>query len=117
MALIQVDNDGIITTRLHWDEHTESMHVERTQNVEPLLERIKALRAAGWDGYNADRSMQATHEIPITVLEQLEKEGLQWWNPAHDAAIRARINDPALDGFRIATKQAHAGRIIVKGLK
>lgn len=115
--LIQVDNDGVITTRLHWDEHTESIHVERTQDVEPLLERNKALKAAGWDGFNDDRTLQATHEIPLTVLEQLGKEGLEWWNPAHDAEIRRRINDPALNGFRIGTPSANPGRIIVKGTK
>lgn len=114
MSLIQVDNDGLITTRLHWDEHTGEAHVERTQDVEPVLERAKALRASGWDGYNADRSMQATHELPIAILEQWMSEGVNPMDPTHDAECRRRLADPALAGFRLTTASANTGLVIVK---
>jgi hypothetical protein len=117
VSLIQVDGDGIITTRLHWDEHDESLHVERVQDVEPVLEMVKAMRTHGFDGYNADRSMQATHVLPITVLEQWQREGVEWWNRDHDGELRRRANDPALNGFRIEQKQANGGRIIVTGVR
>lgn len=117
MSLLQVDNFGLVTTCLHWDEHDETLHVERTQDVEPLLDGLKRAKAHGWDGFNADRSMQATHELPITVLEQWQREGVEWWNRDHDAELRRRCNDPALAGFRIATPNASGGRIIVTGAR
>jgi hypothetical protein len=117
MSLIQRDHAGLVQTDLYWDEHTEEMHVARVQDVEPVLERNKAIRAAGWDGYNGDRSMRAVAEIPVTIVEQWQREGVEWWNQDHNAELQKRIADPALSGFRIATPAANAGRIIVKGVK
>lgn len=115
MSLIQRDKDGLVQTDLYWDEHSGELHVARVQDVEPVLERNKALRARGWDGYNADRSFRAIAEIPVTVAEQWAREGVQWWNQDHDAELQKRIADPALSGFRIGNPTAHGGHIIVKG--
>ena len=115
MALIQTDRTGVITTNLYWDEQDGALHVERTQDVEPLLERAKRLRAMNWDGFNADRSMQMTHELPIAIVEKWFAEGVDIMNPSHADECRKRLADPALDGFRIAERRANAGLIVVKG--
>ena len=117
MGLIQRDALGGIVTDLLWDEHTEELHVYRVQDVEPLLDRNKAIKAAGWDGYSNDRTFKAVAEIPATIAEQWAREGIEWWNPEHNKALMAKLADPALDGFRIGTKSAHVGHIIVTGTK
>lgn len=115
-GVIQRDRVGIIDTVLHWDEHTEELHVERTQDVEPLLDRNKAIQAQRWDGYNDARDMQAIAELPIAILEQWHKEGVSILDPNHDKEIRKRLRDPALSGFRLDTPVAHSG-IIILGAK
>lgn len=114
MGVIQRDRDGIIETVLHWDEHTETLHVERTQDVEPMLDRIKAMRAAGFDGYNHDRSVRAIAEVPVAILEQWRKDGVDVMNPDHNKEVMKRLNDPALRDLRLDTNTAHSG-IIIKG--
>jgi hypothetical protein len=116
MAEIQRDQAGIVPTVYHWDEHTEELHVERIQDVEPLIEGIKAAKLHGYDGFQQDRAGQVIAEIPVTIVEQWAKEGVQWWNKDHDAEIRRRLNDPALAAFRY--DNSHSGNtpnIIVKG--
>ena len=115
MGLIQRKADALgLVTDLHWDEHTQELHVERVQDVEPVLERIKRQKAEGFDGYNEDRSMRAIAEIPVTIAEQWAKEGVDIFNPDHSKECERRLNDPALRGFRIGDPVTNAGIIIVK---
>jgi hypothetical protein len=116
MSVIQRDNLGIVPTVFHFDEHTGELHVERRQDdVEPLLDAVKRAQAQHWDGFNADRSLQLIAEIPVTVAEQWAKEGVDIYNPDHNAECMKRLNDPALRGFRF-DKGANVGSgIIIKG--
>ena len=117
MSTLQKDLSGDIINAYRWDEHTQELHVERIQDVEPVLERIKRAKAHGADGYNADRTMRAIAEIPVVVAEQWKKEGVDITNPDHDGEVRKRLNDPALSGFRMDRRDANAGKIIVKGVR
>lgn len=115
MSKIQSDQAGIVTTNYHWDEHTQDFHVERVQDVEPLLERNKALQAAHWDGFNQSRDGQLLAEIPVAIAEQWLKEGVDIFNPDHEPEVRKRLNDPALRGFRMDTGAGPFDGIIIKG--
>lgn len=114
-GVIQRDFGGIVPTLYHWDEHTEELHVQRTQDVEPLLEKIKRLRSHGFDGYTEDRSARAISEIPVTILEQWQKEGLDFMDPNHHAEILKRLKSPDLLGFRLDLEGGMRRGIIVKG--
>ena len=116
MALIDSQKSGGTLVNLHWDEHDETLHVERWQDAEPILERNKALAAQHFDGYNAARDMKAIAEVPFAILEQWRKEGITLGNPDHDNEVMKRLNDPALRGFRMDTPVAHGG-IIIKGTR
>lgn len=116
MSTLQKDFDGIMATEYLWDEHTESLHVNRTQDVEPVLDRVKAMRNSGFDGFNAERDMCAVAELPVAILEQWFAEGVDFLNPDHEAEVMKRLRDPALSGFRLDTKSAHGG-IIIKGTR
>lgn len=118
MGLISRDVDGGSVVNVYYDAHTDETHVERWQDVEPLLDGLKGIRARRWDGFTADRSMQALAEIPVALLEHWQQvDGFEWWRPDNEAELLKRLDDPLLRAFRYDTKTAHAGRIIVKGLK
>ena len=117
MSLIQTDLLGIAQTNVYFDEHTGECHVERVQDAEPLLDKVKALRGAGWDGYNDDRSMRAVGEFPVTIFEQMMKEGIDVFSPSSNAEVMRRLNDPALAGFRTDQRFGPGSSIIVKGAR
>lgn len=118
MGLINREVAGQTLVNTYYDAHTDQTHVERWQDVEPLLDKMKALRARRWDGYNADRSMKAIAEVPISLLEHwFHVDGISIANPDHDAEILKRLNDPVLRDFRYDTTTAGGGRIILSGLK
>ena len=115
--MADVDTSGLVPTIYHYDEHDDSLHVERWQDVEPLLEKVKRLRAHGFDGYNGDRSMRAFAEIPIAILEQWKKEGVDFMNPDHWNEVRKRLMDPALRGFRLDLEGGLHNGVVVKGAR
>lgn len=117
MARIGADYSGAAPVFYHYDEHTGEIHVERVQDVEPLLDRNKRMAAAGFDGFNADRSMKAIAEIPIAIVEQWAKEGVDIMNPAHNAEVLKRLRDPALAHFRLDQGRGNTPNIIVKGAR
>lgn len=109
------DTSGAVPTIYRYDEHTDETHVYRWQDVEPILDGIARARAHGHDGYNADRSMRAFAEIPITIVEQWRKEGVDIMNPDHWKEVRKRLMDPALRGFRLDLEGGLHNGVIVKG--
>ena len=100
-----------VTTTDHATE--EGLFIERTQDVEPLLELNKARKSQFWDGYNEDRSMQLVFELPAVIYEQWLKEGVDMFNPDHAEECERRMRDPNLAGFRVDTPVQR--NIIVKG--
>lgn len=112
-----VDTQGIVPTIYHYDEHDDALHVERWMDAEPTLEKIKRLRSLGFDGYNSDRSMRAFAEIPITIIEQWKKEGVDILNQDHWPEVRRRLMSPDLAGFRLDLEGGMRNGIIVKGVR
>lgn len=115
-GVLQRDQFGALDTVYHWDEHTEELHVERLQDVESVIEYAASARKHG-DGYNADRSLRAVAEVPLVVLEQLQREGVNYLDPNCDKELMRRLRDPALSKFRLDTQAASGGLIIVKGAR
>lgn len=75
----------MIRTKFHYDAMGDVLHVERTQDVEPIIERNKALV----NGHQAKRphagrySQTYNHvaSIPLVVVEKWMKEGIDFFNP------------------------------------
>lgn len=115
-GIIQTDFAGVVPTVYHYDEHTDELHIERKFDAEPLLEKIKRLRAHGHDGFNTDRSQRALCEIPLTILEGWRAEGVDFMNPDHNDEVLKRLTAPDLMGFRLDLEGGMKhGNIIVKG--
>lgn len=74
----------------------------RTQDVEPILEHVKAARAAGMTG---SKDMRHAARIPHAVVENyLAQHNLtlaELMSSAGEKHWKAMLNDPDLSGFRI----------------
>lgn len=83
-----------VATRVHLDRSEGVVHVERIQDVEPILERNKALQSI------PQRSDFGRHiaSIPNVILERwIHEEGVNYLAlPGEEFArlIRRKLNDP-----------------------
>ncbi len=83
-----------IKTKLHYVDHEDTLIVQRTQDVEPYLDKNKrAFNDAQETGrFKGDFVKMA--EIPLSVIEQWMKEGINIFDDNSKAAIRKKLNDP-----------------------
>ena len=81
---------GIVTeTVLDGDD----MHVLRHQDCEAILENNKRLYGLN-NGYSPSRDLKRVASIPLTVVEQWMKEGVNIFDKNCAEAIRRKLNDP-----------------------
>lgn len=84
---------GGVTVTFHkdWDG---TIHIETAQDVEPILERNKALQTFN-DGYTKSRDLARVASIPVVVIyEWMRRYGINVFDPAHEAKVRKLLNDP-----------------------
>jgi len=94
MALLSVDIDANgLQTEFHADALDDAVTIRRVQDVEPILERNKALYSLN-DGYTPSRDLRRVASIPLSVIEEWMKEGINIFDPNCAAAIRRKLNDP-----------------------
>ena len=82
----------MIGTRFAWQPSTETLLVERVQDVEPILEHNKKLYSLN-DGYSPSRELRRVASIPLVVVEQWMKEGIDVYNRDHWPAVKRKLND------------------------
>lgn len=75
--------------------------IRKTQDVEPILEDNKRLYTAG-DGYSPSRDIRRAASIPLVVVEQWMREGVDIFDPNCAAEIKRRLNDPQWAHLRTA---------------
>lgn len=84
-----------------YDESTDSLTIRRVQDVEPILDRNKALandgahwrNNAGSDDVGIDMRLVAT--IPVIVQEKwLREHGVDINNKDHWLGVKRLLNDP-----------------------
>ena len=94
MALLSVDIDANgLLTEYHADALDDAVTIRRVQDVEPILENNKALYTEG-DGYTPSRDLKRVASIPLSVVEDWMKEGINIFDKNCAAAIRRKLNDP-----------------------
>lgn len=91
-----------ILTRLLYDETEERVVVHRRQDVEPILERNKALYNDDAKGWSPTREWRYVAHIPNIVVEQWMKEGINVYDPNDEKKVIERLNDPAWRYLRTA---------------
>lgn len=94
-----------VQTRVVADPSEERLHVQRVQDVEPILEHAKARASSGLTG-SADYWHMA--ELPMVIVEKYCNEnGITFAEfMANTEHVRRMVNDPALAAFRV-----HGGRM------
>jgi hypothetical protein len=87
---LDVTRDGIVTVS-RFDDFG-GMVEEISQDCEPILDHNKALAAEG-SGYSPSGDLRRVASIPLVLVEKwLREEGLDVFDPAHDAALRRKLN-------------------------
>jgi len=91
-----LSRSGDKTVTFHWDhDDGGKFHVNHNQDVEPYLERNKAIATSGWDGYDDSRDFRKIGTVPdVIAYEWLTKRGVNLFNPDHKLAVRKLLNDP-----------------------
>lgn len=83
-----------VATRVHFDRSEKKVTFERTQDVEPILERNKALQTTP----QAKGSFKHVASIPAVIVERwINEEGLNLLTlPKHefDRLVRKKLRDP-----------------------
>lgn len=86
-----IDTDGAVSTLFHYDEMEDRTFIETVQDVESILDHNKALQ--NWDdGYSPTRELRRVASIPVVVIEQWLREGIDVFNPDHREAVRRKLN-------------------------
>ena len=86
-----IDSDGTVSTFFHYDDMEDRTFIETVQDVEPILDYNKALQT--WDdGYSPTRELRRVASIPVVVIEQWLREGIDVFNPDHKEAVRRKLN-------------------------
>lgn len=73
------------------DGEGSKFHVEKVQDVEPILERNKELQRLD-DGWNKTRDGRRIASIPMAVHLQWLKEGFDCTDPDNAQELRRRLN-------------------------
>lgn len=92
--------DGL-ATEVHYDEHDDSLTVNRVQDVEPILSRNKALYNLD-DGYTPSREWRRVASIPMVIVEMWLKAGINIFDDNHRERIAAALDSPAFQHLRTA---------------
>ncbi len=94
MALLSVDIDANgLRTEFHADALDDAVTIRRVQDVEAIIENNKALYSHN-DGYTPSRDLKRVASIPLSVIEDWMKEGVNIFDPNCAEAVRRKLNDP-----------------------
>ena len=85
--------DEPVKSFFHYDEMSDTATIRRVQDVEPVLDRNKALYTHN-DGYSPSRDIRRVASIPLVVVEQWMKEGIDIFDPNCREAVKKKLNDP-----------------------
>lgn len=88
----EIDINGLVT-EFHSDAMDDAVTIRRVQDVQPILEANKRLYSQD-DGYTPSRDLKRVASIPLSVIEEWMKEGINIFDKNCAAAIRRKLNDP-----------------------
>jgi len=93
--------DGIVEY-LHYDDAEDRFAVELVADIEPTIERNKALYADG-DGYAPSREWRRVASFPPIVVEIFKRQwGADPFKKGNEDLLHRLLNDPDLRHFRTA---------------
>lgn len=72
------------------------------QDVEPILENNKRLQNDGTGGWSKSRELRRVATVPLIVIDQWLREGINVFDPNHAEAVKRKLNDPQYAHLRTA---------------
>jgi len=86
--------------KIHIDHQNNKIIVEQTHTANPELNRAKALRNAGVDGWGENKLVGT---IPVYLIKQwCEEEGIKWSDiHARQEIVKKRILSGEFDKLRV----------------
>lgn len=86
----------------HYDQTTGQTTIDSFQDVNPVIEANQREYLSGHDGYSADRSWQKVASIPLIVVEELYKKGINIFNRDHWPKVAGMLDSSEWQKFRTA---------------
>ena len=80
-----------ISDWMELDESAGQLHVHRSEDVEPLLDRNRELRNTGYADRGIKQCWWHVATIPTTVVLELKKKGLDIFDKNHEAAVTREL--------------------------
>jgi len=86
-----------------YDAVTDRTIIETVQDVEPILERNKALQNIDDGGWSPTRALRRAATIPdIIILKWRNEEGIDVFDPNHWPAVKRKLNSNEYRWLRTA---------------
>ncbi len=94
--LLDIDPLTGIKTYHSYDYNSDTTYIEKVQNVEPILERNKALANSEHQAKGIKNNWWHHATIPNVVIEQWLKEGVDIFStePEQKKKVRRKLRDP-----------------------
>jgi hypothetical protein len=102
MGLLDRIHDGVIQETTHWDESEEKLVVHREQDVTDLLADNRKMFNSGMDGYTPSRDLQFAARIPLIVIEQWFRQGINFFDPNDWPKVERMLNSNEYLYLRVA---------------
>lgn len=101
--LLESDPVTGLTEYHHYDSATDRTVIETVQDVEPILERNKALQSEDAGGWSPTRELRRAATIPdIVILKWRREEGIDVYDPDHWPAVKRKLNSSEYRWLRTA---------------
>jgi len=97
-----IDRESGFTTRVGYDPETGRYGIERVQDVEPLILANRQDFLSGHDGYSPSRDIQRVASIPLGVIEQWLKAGINVFDDNDWPKVTRLLDSPEYAYLRTA---------------
>ncbi len=92
-----------LTEYHHYESVTDRTVIETVQDVEPILERNKALQNDDAGGWSPTRELRRAATIPdIVILKWRREDGIDVYDPDHWPAVKRKLNSSEYRWLRTA---------------
>jgi len=90
-----LDTDAGIHSFHDYDASNDVTHIQKVQDVEPILERNKELAKTDHQKNGIRSGWWHAASIPNVIIEKwISEDGINFYNPDHWAAVKRKLNSP-----------------------
>lgn len=83
-SVLRTDRDR--TIEFHWDQSSKKLTVNHTQDAQPVVDRVRAIRTSG--DYNRKAAFQLFASLPNSTVYELKTKGIDIFRMKHDPSMR-----------------------------